>query len=163
MKTRKVRLLHDKYHWKPKFKVGDVIRRKPLESYNYEQPVHKIVAIRENMYVFEEKPLALEIFAQDEWELYDTWQRRLWRGIKEFVKKIFRYHQPKKGLLGLKHIGRQNVVPGHTLFMYNPESGAIERAPVIDGTVIIRDGWIYKQALNKKNFIKRLRREGVIK
>ena len=34
-----------------KFKVGDVIRRKPMAAYNYEQPVMKIVAIKDNLYV----------------------------------------------------------------------------------------------------------------
>ena len=116
---RRVRLLRTKDHWKPKFKVGDVIRRKPLESYNYEQPVQRIVAIRENLYVFAEKPLALEIWAQDEWELYDTWWRKLWRNVKNVLSKIFRYHQPIPTTL--KHVGSQKRKPGHTLYLYNKE------------------------------------------
>ena len=168
----KARLLRTKDHWKPKFKVGDVIRRKPLESYNYEQPVQRIVAIRENLYVFAEKPLALEIWAQDEWELYDTWWRRLWRGVKNFLSRIFFYHQPKKrfylsseGLkpIRMKHVGQQKKRPGHTLFQYNKESGEIRQAPVVNGSVITEPNCIYRQALNQKNFEKKLRREGVLK
>lgn len=159
----RARLLRTKDYWKPKFKVGDVIRRKPLASYNYEQPIQEIVAIRDDVYVFKEKPLALEIWAQDEWEIYDTFWRKLWRGIKSFFSWVFRYHQPKKLPLNLKHVGQQVKTPGHTLFMYYPETGEIHRAPVVDGTVIMQDGWIYRQALNKKNFVKKLRREGIIK
>lgn len=158
----RARLLRTKDHWKPKFKVGDVIRRKPLASYNYEQPIQEIVAIRDGVYVFKEKPLALEIWAQDEWELYDTFWRKLWRGIKSFFSWVFRYHQPKKLPLNLKHIGRQKKTPGHTLFEYNKETGDI-KAIETNGTVIIEPNCIYRQALNKKNFIKRLKREGVIK
>lgn len=159
----KARLLRTKDHWKPKFKVGDVIRRKPLESYNYEQPVQRIVAIRENLYVFAEKPLALEIWAQDEWELYDTWWRRLWRGVKNFLSRIFFYHQPKKLPLNLKHVGQQKRRPGHTLYKYNKETGEIRQAPVINGSVITEPNCIYRQALNQKNFEKKLRREGILK
>lgn len=154
------RVLRTKNHWKPKFKVGDVIRRKPLESYNYEQPIQKIVAIRDNLYVFAEKPLALEIWAQDEWELYDTWRRKLWRGVKNILSKVVFYHQPKKLPLNLKHVGRQTKKPGHTLFMYNKATGEIRQAPVVKGSVITEPNCIYRQALNEKNFVKRLKREG---
>ena len=75
----KVRLLRPNLHLKSKFKVGDVIRRKPL---------------------------ALEIRAQDEWELYDTWWRKLWRGVKNVLSKIFFYHQPRKNPMRLKHVGQ---------------------------------------------------------
>lgn len=159
----RARLLRTKDHWKPKFKVGDVIRRKPLESYNYEQPIQEIVAIRDGVYVFKEKPLALEIWAQDEWELYDTFWRKLWRTVKNILSKMFFYHQPKKLPLNLKHIGRQTKTPGHTLFMYNKETGEISEAPVLNDAVITKPNCIYRQALNKKNFIKRLKREGIIK
>lgn len=157
----RARLLRTKDHWKPKFKVGDVIRRKPLESYNYEQPIHKIVAIRKNLYVFEEKPLALEIWAQDEWEVYDTRWKRFWGAVKDFFKRLFRYHVPQKMPLNLKHVGRQTKRPGHTLFKYNKVTGEIKEAPVLNGSVITEPDCIYRQALNKKNFIKRLKREGI--
>lgn len=157
------RILRDKNHWKPKYKVGDVIRRKPLASYNYEQPVHKIVAIRKNLYVFEKKPLALEIWAQDEWELYDTMWRKLWRGIKNILSKIFFYHQPKKSASNLKHVGRQKKKPGMTLFKYNKETGEITTAPMTDNFVILEENCYYRQALNKENFIKRLKKERIMK
>ena len=49
------------------------------------------------------------------------------------------------------------------MFKYNKETGEIMRCPLIDGAVITEPNCIYRQALNKKNFIKKLRREGVIK
>ena len=157
----KARLLRTKDYWKPKFKVGDVIRRKPLESYGYDQPIQKIVAIKDNLYVFEEKPLALEIWAQDEWELYDTWYRKLKRWLRNLV---FFWQRPKRiGPMKLQHVGRQIKKPGLTLFMYDTETGESGPAPVFNGAVITQPGCIYRQALNKKNFIKKLRREGVIK
>ena len=158
----RARLLRTKDHWKPKFHVGDVIRRKPLASYNYEQPIQEIVAIRDGVYVFKEKPLALEIWAQDEWELYDTFWRKLWRTVKNILSKIFFYHQPKKLPLNLKHVGQQVKTPGHTLFEYNKETGEIKDMKT-NRIVIIETNCIYRQALNKKNFIKRLKREGIIK
>ena len=159
----RARLLHDKYHWKPKFQVGDVIRRKPLASYNYEQPIQEIVAIRENLYIFKEKPKALEIFAQDEWELYNTRWKRFWGAVKNFFRWLFRYHVPKKMPMNIKHVGRQKKRPGHTLYLYNKVTGEIRQAPVLNGNVLIEQDCVYRQALNKKNFVKRLRREGIIK
>lgn len=159
---RRVRLLKDKNYDAPKFKVGDVIRRKPLASYNYEQPVQEIVAIKDNLYVFRKKPLALEIWAQVEWGLYDTWYRRLWWNTKNALRWIFRYHQPQKLPMNLKHVGRQKKVPGHTLFAYNRVTGTCFPAPVVNGGVLMEQDCIYRQALNMKNFKKRLRREGII-
>lgn len=159
----RARVLRTRDHWKPKFKVGDVIRRKPLESYNYEQPIHEIAAIRKDLYVFKQKPLAIEIWAQDEWELYDTWYRKLWRFLKDLPRKIFRYHVSKKMPMNLKHVGRQVKKPGHTLYMYNKQTGEIKQAPVLNGAVIIEENCIYRQVLNKKNFIKKLKKEGVLK
>ena len=159
----RARLLRTKDHWKPKFHVGDVIRRKPLATYNYEQPIQEIVAIRDGVYVFKEKPLALEIWAQDEWELYDTFWRKLWRTVKNILSKMFFYHQPKKLPLNLKHVGQQVKTPGHTLYKYNKVTGEISKAPVLNDAVITEPDCIYRQALNKKNFIKRLKREGIIK
>lgn len=161
---RTIRLLRTKDHWKPKFKVGDVIRRKPLESYNYEQPIMKIAAIRDNMYIFTERGLALEIWAQDEWELYNTWWRKLWRDIKNWLSWVFRYQQPiRHPLYPTRHVGRMRKRAGLTLYKYNMKTGELERATVIDGTVMTEEGCIYRQALNKRNAIKKLRREGITK
>ena len=76
----------------------------------------------------------------------------------------------------LKFIGRQRKVPGHTLFSFNIKTGEIKKAPterskVIDfktmeplfhERIVVEPDCIYRQALNKKNFIKRLLREGII-
>lgn len=157
----KVKLLRQKQDVKPKFEVGDIIRRKPLASYNYEQPVHKIVAIKSNLYVFEQKPLALEIFAQDEWELQSTRRSRVWWYIKEFFKRLFRYHQPKK--LPWKRIGQQKKRPGLTLFQYNKATGEISVAPVVDNKCFVVDSnCVYHQALNSKSFVKYLKKKGMI-
>lgn len=160
MARRRIRLLRGKNEVTPKFKVGDVIRRKPLESYNYEQPVMKIVAIKKNLYVFEKKPLALEIAFQDEWELYDTFWRKLWRGIKNFFCWPLRYR--KRRFPVIKHVGQQKEHKGLTLFMYNKVTGEICQAPVINHSVIMEKDCIYRQALNEKNFIKKLKKEGWI-
>lgn len=144
-----------------KFKVGDVIRRKPLAAYNYEQPVMKIAKISGNLYIFEQEPMALEIVAQDEWELYDKWYKRAWESVKGFLKWLFRYHQPKKR--PLKHIGRQKRVPGLHVWSYNKVTKVIKDAEFVSGKVIMEPDCVYRQALNKKNFIKKLKREGIIK
>lgn len=162
MAKRRIRLLRGKNEVAPKFKVGDVIRRKPLESYNYEQPVMKIAAIKKNLYIFEKKGMALEIWAQDEWELYDTFWRKLWRTIKEAFKWVLRIHQPKKLPLDMKLVGQQKERKGLTLFMYNKTTGEICQAPVINHSVIMEKDCIYRQALNEENFIKKLKKEGWI-
>lgn len=75
----------------------------------------------------------------------------------------------------LKFIGQQRVVPGHTMFSYNTETGEIKVAPIkyevaVDfkthqpvrsKKLVIEPNCVYRQALNKKNFIKRLIREGI--
>ena len=45
--------------------------------------------------------------------------------------------------------------------MYNKQTGEIKQAPVLNGAVITEENCIYRQALNKKNFIKKLKKEGV--
>lgn len=72
-----------------------------------------------------------------------------------------------------KRIGRVLKIPGHTLFSYNKVTGEIKIADVTkevkleDGvavyaarTVVEKDRY-YEQALNQKNFIKRLKRNGI--
>ena len=75
-----------------------------------------------------------------------------------------------------KLIGNQRVVPGHTLFSFNTKTKEIKVAPVTHAKdidfqtkepvhrpkVVIEPDCIYRQALNKKNFIKRLKREGIL-
>ena len=76
-----------------------------------------------------------------------------------------------------KLIGRQRKVPGHIMFSFNLKTGEIKVAPVehtkdIDfrtrepltsDRIVIEPDCLYRQALNRRNFIKRLVREGVIR
>lgn len=76
----------------------------------------------------------------------------------------------------LKFIGRARVNPGHTMFSYNTVTKEIKvapleyskdidfrtREPVRKPKLVIERNCVYRQALNKKNFIKRLKREGII-
>ena len=77
----------------------------------------------------------------------------------------------------LKYIGWVRVYRGHSTFSYNLKTGEIKLAPIKDEVsvdiktklpirkhkIVIEKDCIYRQALNKKSFIKRLKREGVIK
>lgn len=73
-------------------------------------------------------------------------------------------------------IGKERRIRGHTLFSYNIITGEIKVADVqyskdVDfmtrestekPKLVIEPNCIYRQALNKKNFIKRLKREGIL-
>ena len=75
-----------------------------------------------------------------------------------------------------KLIARERKVPGHTMFSFNLRTGEIKQAPIerskdIDfrtrepiykERIVVEPDCLYRQALNKKNFIKRLIREGII-
>ena len=75
-----------------------------------------------------------------------------------------------------RFVGRQRRVPGHTLFSYNTKTGEVKVAPVehsrdcdfrtlqpaVKDRIVVEPDCLYRQALNRKNFIKRLAREGVI-
>lgn len=75
-----------------------------------------------------------------------------------------------------KFIGRQRKVPGHTMFSINLKTGEIKKAPVDQSKtvdfktrkptykerIVIEPDCLYRQALNKKNFVKRLIREGIL-
>lgn len=72
-------------------------------------------------------------------------------------------------------IRRERRIPGHTMFSYNIETGEIKIAPLqysrdvhlLSGEpvekpkLVIERNCVYRQALNKKNFIKILKREGI--
>lgn len=76
----------------------------------------------------------------------------------------------------LKFIGNQRAIPGLTLFSYNLETGEIKVAEMVTEAaldyktrqliykkkLVIERFCVYRQALNKKNFIKKLIREGFI-
>ena len=75
-----------------------------------------------------------------------------------------------------KFVKSERKVPGHTMFSYNINTGEIKVAPVehckdIDfvtlqplfrDKIVIEKDCVYRQALNKRNFVKRLIREGII-
>lgn len=74
-----------------------------------------------------------------------------------------------------KHIGRMKKVPGHTLFSFNRKTKEIKPAkferevsigmdgqPIHKTRCVIEPDCFYEQALNKKNFIKRLKRYGLL-
>lgn len=74
-------------------------------------------------------------------------------------------------------VGSQKKVAGHTLFEYNPATGEIKKAKIIYSDTILFpsgepmhnpkvetvQGCVYRQALNKKDVIKHLRKEGYSK
>ncbi len=73
-------------------------------------------------------------------------------------------------------IGSQRRVPGHTLFSYNRVTGEIKPAritrevsmdvmsgaPIYRTRVTVEKDCYYDQALNVKNFVKRLKRERLL-
>ena len=73
-------------------------------------------------------------------------------------------------------VGRQRRIPGHTLFCIDLRTGEVKVAPMERSTVVnfktrepehkervvVEPHCVYRQALNKKNFIKRLKRERII-
>ena len=74
-----------------------------------------------------------------------------------------------------KHVGNMKIVPGHTLFSFNILTKEIKpakfenevsigfnRIPIFKRKCVIEENCFYEQALNKKNFIKRLRRYGLL-
>lgn len=79
-----------------------------------------------------------------------------------------------------KFIGYITAVPGHTLFKFNTETRVAAKATMKIGfhtvfntkigmlesvkksEVVVEKDCYYEQALNMKNFIKRLRRRGII-
>ena len=74
-----------------------------------------------------------------------------------------------------KHVGNVKKVPGHTLFSFNiltkeikpakfenEVSIGLKRIPVFKTKCVIEPDCFYEQALNEKNFIKRLKRYGLL-
>lgn len=73
-------------------------------------------------------------------------------------------------------VARQRKVPGHTLFCIDLKTGEIKAAPVMRSSavdfrtkmptfsnrIVVEPGHVYRQALNKKNFIKILKRERIL-
>lgn len=75
-----------------------------------------------------------------------------------------------------KFLGRARKIPGHTMFSFNTKTGEIKSAPIEHSKaydfrthgpvrrdrIVVEPNCIYRSALNKKNFIKHLLREGII-
>lgn len=82
-------------------------------------------------------------------------------------------NQQKRNELTL--LKKERKVPGHTMFSFNIKTGEIKKAtliysdtvlfpsgrPLHQPKLIIEANCIYRQALNARNFIKRLNREGI--
>lgn len=73
-----------------------------------------------------------------------------------------------------KHVGKLRKVPGHILFSFNCQTKEIKQAkferevsigmngqPIYKTRCVIEPNCFYEQALNEKNFIKRLKRLGL--
>lgn len=100
-------------------------------------------------------------------EIFDTPQKEQ---CPEVRKEVEQQQQ-----LEYKLIGKQRRRPGHTVFSLNVKTGEIKPAPMICDVVITMSGktekrriniepdCIYRQALNKKNFVKILVREGILR
>ena len=75
----------------------------------------------------------------------------------------------------IRYIGSKRLIKGLTLFSYNRVTGEIKKAPMKSTAVLTESGLVlknevitekdcfYDQALNEKNFIKHLKKYGVIK
>lgn len=75
----------------------------------------------------------------------------------------------------IRYIGSKRFIKGLTLFSYNRVTGEIKKAPMKSTAVLTESGLVlknevitekdcfYDQALNEKNFIKHLKKYGVIK
>lgn len=61
-----------------------------------------------------------------------------------------------------KLLGKTTRIPGLSLFSINVKTGEIVDLGQNQKKVIIDQDCIYRQALNKKNFIKKLFREGIL-
>lgn len=101
-------------------------------------------------------------------EIFDTPQKEQMQ--KDEIEVLDKQKQE------FKLIGRQRKVPGHTMFSFNTKTGEIKvapiehskvcdfrtREPVYKDRIVIEPDCLYRQALNRKNFVKRLIREGII-
>lgn len=88
-------------------------------------------------------------------------------------KEQIEYLQKQKAEYKLKY--KVRCVPGHTLFSFNQKTKEIKRAsitnevsiglngkPIMKTKTVIEPDCYYEQALNEKNFRKRLKRIGLI-
>ena len=62
-----------------------------------------------------------------------------------------------------KFLGRQRRVPGLSMFSLDTTTGEITNLGQDVKRIDVKPGCFYRQALNKKNFVRKLIKEGVIK
>ena len=62
-----------------------------------------------------------------------------------------------------KFLGRQRRVPGLSMFSLDTTTGEITNLGQDCKRIDVKPGCFYRQALNKKNFVRKLIKEGVIK
>ena len=88
-----------------------------------------------------------------------------------------RYEQSQRKRTEYHLVKKEPKVDGHILFSYNTVTGEIKQADVVyckdisfvtlkplhSPKITMEPNCVYRQALNKKNFVKRLKREGIIK
>lgn len=99
---------------------------------------------------------------------------RIVNNTTDLEQNQVRIEQQQKKRVEHTFVGSQKKVAGHILYEYNPSTGDIKVAKIIYSDTIMFpsglplhkqkvemcDGCIYRQALNKKNVIKHLKREG---
>lgn len=87
-----------------------------------------------------------------------------------------RIEQQQQKAVEFTYLGQERKVPGHKMFSYNLKTGEVKEAeyercltidfttrkPLKNDKIIVEKNCVYRQSLNKKNFIKRLKREGII-
>lgn len=102
-------------------------------------------------------------------EIFDA--HKLHEAQKDSIEVLDKQQQKQEFRL----IGRNRRIPGLTMFSYNIRTGEIKvaeiqqcksvdfmtRKPLTNAKIVIEKDCLYRQALNKKNFVKRLIREGV--
>ena len=62
-----------------------------------------------------------------------------------------------------KFLGRQRRVPGLSMFSLDTSTGEITNLGQDVKRIDVKPGCLYRQALNRKNFVRKLIKEGVIK
>ena len=62
-----------------------------------------------------------------------------------------------------KFLGKQRRVPGLSMFSLDTSTGEITNLGQDVKRIDVKTGCVYRQALNRKNFVRKLIKEGVIK
>lgn len=97
-------------------------------------------------------------------------------GLTDGMDDSVRVEQQQRKDVEYRLVGRERRRPGLTMFSYNTLTGDIKpaeivfckdvdfitRLPLHQPKLTVEPGCVYRQALNRKNLIKILRREGFI-